>query len=598
MMGAMGISPNFGAFEFLAADVFNGAAGIASGSIALATQKLTKPGVMFPEAVTFGIAGMVLTTGLVAPFAIEFGTGVVATAHGTVTNADTQTYSNNFASLVPASGSVVAYLSATYAQIQQNPRQIVGPPAGHPDYNPGFIAYTLYQNNVDSIALTATTTAPDGFATFEIARFVLAAGQVTLGTPDKSVAQRASGNNVCQILGGTGGIINTVPLSWAGSDVHLVIASTLTLPPVSSCTGLVFGFVNRTAALVTINAADSILGWSGVPGTAVNSFSLPFGAAVQIEGGRGFWQIKGGSLLGINGLPSTGVTATSGLFATSTVGAVVLGISANGVTNARLAQAPAFSLKGNGTAGVANVGDLAVVNSSTVVINPMTATTIGWAVPANSITNAILADMGAFTIKGNPTGGVASPVDIILQQTGTILITLGPTSINWSINPDSVGNSLLANMPAITVKGNATGGAVNPQDIGMPALRSMLGIKSYSTGNIAINSGAQFAFSHNQAALPNFTEIFLVCVSNDEGYPAGTVIPVRSFTLVDSLAQSSLNSGVVVYHVGPAYNIVRGQFGRATDVFAAPSQASGPGNTQGLTNGRWVLNIFLYWIGV
>jgi len=106
----------------------------------------------------------------------------------------------------------------------------------------------------------------------------------------------------------------------------------------------------------------------------------------------------------------------------------------NVITNANLSQAPALSLKGNNTGALANENDLTVaqVNSMLADITSLTgdvvATGSGGAASAtiqtNVVSNTKLAQMPANTLKGNNTAGVANAADLTAVQARALISSL------------------------------------------------------------------------------------------------------------------------------------------------------------------------------
>lgn len=176
--------------QFVNASSMNTAEDLTEQSLALAINGLHTPG-LFNTASSQSISGLVFTITLNSPFGIAFGNGILAEPFGTVDGALSSTYVTDFSSLIPVSGSVTAYLIATHLRIGYSAAEIVGPPVGHPDYDPAFAPFISYTETVDSLALAATLTPADDYNTFEICRFTLIAGQTVLNSADFGHQRRA-----------------------------------------------------------------------------------------------------------------------------------------------------------------------------------------------------------------------------------------------------------------------------------------------------------------------------------------------------------------------------------------------------------------------
>jgi parallel beta-helix repeat protein len=192
---------------------------------------------------------------------------------------------------------------------------------------------------------------------------------------------------------------------------------------------------------------------------------------------------------------------------------------ANGaVSNAKAADMPTLTMKGNDTGGTADPKDLTVSEVQTLLnvadgannyshpnhTGDVTSAGDGAQTIANdAVTNAKAANMAANTIKGNDTGSPADPKDLTAAETRTLL-NVADGANNYShpnhtgdvtsagdgaqtIASDAVTNAKAANMPANTLKGNDTGGVADPKDLTAAEARTLLnvadGANNYSHPN-------------------------------------------------------------------------------------------------------------------
>lgn len=262
--------------------MLNTAAGTVSGTVALAMSGLVPfPGIFNDSVASLSVSGLSVVSTLAAPFGVLFGNGVFAQAHGTQTNQDTQNYSTNFTSLLPASGSITAYLLASYQSIQQNAYQVVGAQPGSPDYDPSFIPYTAYATQVDSLALTASTTAADNLTTFELGRGTLSSGATGIAGFTTAFQQPARSYGIFQSIETYGNI--SAP-SWTVSGIRAQLqAATFTDITLNATVPAVYAnsfgaptFVTSSPATYN-NAYTSFFAMPSSPGSAATNPAIGFG---------------------------------------------------------------------------------------------------------------------------------------------------------------------------------------------------------------------------------------------------------------------------------------------------------------------------------
>lgn len=176
------ITPNFSKYQFLDQNVLNTAFAGPYESLLIQNTAFTFPGGVNWNELSATPSLLVVSVSLPAPFGIQFSSGVYAQAHGVINGVDSSTYSLNFSSFVPGSGSSTVYAVASAAQVGENPLQVVGPPPGHPDYDPTFTPTTDYTTTYDTLDVYVTTTVPNNTSVIELFRTVLTAGQTSIAS--------------------------------------------------------------------------------------------------------------------------------------------------------------------------------------------------------------------------------------------------------------------------------------------------------------------------------------------------------------------------------------------------------------------------------
>ena len=173
--------PNFSQDQFLNAPTLNTAVGYIKNSFETSNKTFYTPGLLYSQDLIYTFNNS-LTVSLNAspPFAVVDANGILSQALGTTNGTTSSVYSLDFSSFVPSSGSVTVYITATTFSLSLQPYQVIGPPIGHPDYNPSFAPYTAYGETVDSLSITLSTTAPNNQTVFELGRVVLTSGQTAV----------------------------------------------------------------------------------------------------------------------------------------------------------------------------------------------------------------------------------------------------------------------------------------------------------------------------------------------------------------------------------------------------------------------------------
>jgi len=179
-------TPIFSDDQFVNASSFSTAFSQGAASLAAHCAAANIAGVVSPSALGFSANGLVLTVNTPAPFAVLFGSGVLASGSGTTSGQISSAYSVPLSSFLPGSGSATVYIVAQAFTLPSGSFVVSGAPAGMPDYDPTFQPYVAYSYDLDSLAITATTTAPDNVSSIELGRLVLTPGQTALGAVDTS----------------------------------------------------------------------------------------------------------------------------------------------------------------------------------------------------------------------------------------------------------------------------------------------------------------------------------------------------------------------------------------------------------------------------
>lgn len=258
------------------------------------------PGLISPTAISYSVSGLNISVSLPSPFQVLFGTGILAGGYGNINGAINSTYNTSFSGVVPAPGfpAVTAYLVCTYTQIQQNPIVFIGPPPGHPDYNPNYQPYTAYTQTVDSINVFCTVAPPDNSTSFELLRCTLTSGSTGLGTTTTQYQEWASALAVLPVN------ILAAPGTLTPQTMNnIMVGGTYTLPNAATYNGNRLGITCNTASLVTVSSLSAnIVGYFGEGAAGISAIGLAQGSSIELEAINGSWQIISGNAAGL-GVP-------------------------------------------------------------------------------------------------------------------------------------------------------------------------------------------------------------------------------------------------------------------------------------------------------
>lgn len=249
---------------------------------------------------------------------------------------------------------------------------------------------------------------------------------------------------------------------------------------------------------------------------------------------------------------------------TTSVGDVATSVTNNAITNAMLAQAATLTIKGNNTGLLADVSDLTATQVKTLLdisasnvsglaaiatsgsasdlstgIIPsarMPAHTgdvtsssgsVALSIVSNAVTNAQLAQMPTLTLKGNATGGIATPTNLTASSAKTLLglAAIATSGSGSDLSAATVTNASLATMPTLTLKGNVTGGAAVPTDLTASSAKTLLAISASDVSGLALIATSGSGTDLTAASVANATLATMPTLTLKGNATGGTAVP-------------------------------------------------------------------------
>lgn len=201
----------------------------------------------------------------------------------------------------------------------------------------------------------------------------------------------------------------------------------------------------------------------GCKGNGTINATAIYQAGFQVLGtlANGKIFVGNASAVGIAQTPSGDLTMTN---------AGVFTISANAVTNAKLAQAAATTLKGNPTNATANVQDFTFSGLSAL------------ASPSMTLDLLLIWDHTAGTFKSVTPSAITTAVGGITALTGDVVAT-GPGSVAATIQPGVVTYAKFQTVAANSIVGNPTAGLATSQAISLGTTLTFSGTALQTTAH-------------------------------------------------------------------------------------------------------------------
>ena len=284
--------PNYTDNQFVNGALLNQGQSYIAASLKDLGASLFTAGLFYPNDLTYTLNSLSVSVSAGTSFRLLDGEGNLCGFYGTTNGQTSSSVTVDFSSLVPSSGSVTAYLVATRYALSQNSTAVIGPPIGHPDYNPSNAPFLWYTETEDSLSVYATTTAPDNSSVFELLRTTLTAGQTSITSystanikyaqPQQSVVPYA-GNPNGNVAGvqGANGISPTIV--WDTNDNILWLCTTTGnassavwqgLAPLTGNSNYAFNVANASTNTEAVPLGQAQADFAALNGNASNPFNV------------------------------------------------------------------------------------------------------------------------------------------------------------------------------------------------------------------------------------------------------------------------------------------------------------------------------------